>query len=252
MMKRIGIMGIALIAVLALSGLAVSSALAAEPTKILPEPTIELPLTATVTQPAKGHLLTLDGLEVKCAKGSGSESWPSANLGTVIVLFTECTGPLSTICTGTGDPEGLIAVKAEVHFWLGLLMTGTKEKETSELIGALVFLLPSAGIPFKCENKTKTIKDEVVVKGCVAAQVLPESLNTLISKAHEEFAEWITGETKILKVLPQEAKEEISCLPTASVNGAAAELAALEVLFFVEKYIKNKVEITIELMNPEV
>jgi hypothetical protein len=252
MLKRIGIIGIALIAVLALSGLGVSSASAAEPTKILPEPTAGEPLLATVTQPAAGHLLTVGGLEVKCAKGSGSESWPSANLGTVKVLFTECKGPLSTVCTGTGAPEGLIPVEAAVHFWLGLLMTGTKEKETSELIGALVFLLPSAGVPFACENKAKTIKDEVVVKGCIAAQVLPESLNTLISKAHEEFAEWVTGETKILKVLPQEAKEEINCLPTSSVNGGAAELAALELLIFVEKFEKGipPKAITIELMNP--
>jgi len=251
MIRRFGIMGFALVVVLAFTGLAASSALAEEKTKILPEPTAGAPLTATATQSAEGHLLTVGGLEVKCKKGLGSESWTSANLGTGNILFTECTGPLSTVCTGTGDPEGLIAAKGAVHFWLALNMFGPQnEPPKSELVGALVFLLEEAGVPFICVNKAKTIEDKIVVKGFIAAQVLPTSLNTLISKAHEVFEEWLSGETSILSVLKQEATSEIPCLPTSSTNGGAAELAALAALFFFEKYEKGEKSITIELMNP--
>jgi hypothetical protein len=248
MKRRIGIMGFALVVVLALSGLAVSFALAAEPTKILPEPTPEDPITAVLTQEAEGHLLTVGGLEVKCKKGSGSESWTSPNLGTFKVLFTECKGPLKTVCTGTGDPEGLIAAAGIVHFWLALNMYGNQKEPKSELVGALVFLVEAAGAKFTC--KSATLEESVVVHGCVAAHVLPESLNGLVSKVHEEFEEWLTGETSILSVLPEESTKEIPCLPTSSTNGGAEELAALEGLVWVEKFIQNNVAITIDLMNP--
>jgi len=250
MIRRFGIMGFALVVVLAFTGLAASSALAEEKTKILPEPTVEKPLTVTATQTAEGHFLTLGGLEVKCKKASGTESWTSANLGTGNILFTECKGPLSTVCTGEGDPEGLVAAKGEVHFWLALNMFGPQKEPKSELVGALVFLLEEKGAKFTCVNKAKTIEDKIVVKGCLAAQVLPTSLNKLISQAHEVFEEWLSGETSILSVLKQEATSEIPCLPTSSTNGGAAELAALAALFFFEKYEKGGSTITIELMNP--
>jgi hypothetical protein len=249
-MKRIvTLFGAAVMAVFAFSAMAVSAASAAELTKILPEPTAAAPLTTVGSQPAEGHLLTVGGLEVKCKKGSGSESFTSANLGTGEVLFTECKGPLATVCTGTGDPEGLISAKGEVHFWLALLMTGTVEKPTSELVGALVFLLEAAGVKFECVNKAKTVKDEIVVHGCTASQVKPTSLNKLISTAEEEFAEWSSGETKILSVLKQEETSEIACLPTTSTNGGAAELSAITGLFNVTTFKKSGAAITIELMN---
>ena len=228
--------GVAVITVFAFSA---GAAAASESTQILPEPTAGEPLTTTVTQSAEGHLLSVAGLEVKCKKASGSETWTSVNSGSGSMLYTECKGPVSTVCTGEGDAEGTIAAKGEVHFWLASLMTGTKEKETTELIGALVFLLESAGAKFVCVNAKKTIEDKIVVHGCVASQVLPASLNALIREAKEEFAEWASGETKILKVLPPEAKEEINCLPTTSTNGGAEELAALTSLPVVASYRKG-------------
>jgi hypothetical protein len=248
-MRRIVMLfGVAVMGVFTFSAITVAAASASEPTKILPEPTTAAPLTATAIQEAEGHLLTVGGLEVKCKKGSGSETWTSANLGTGNVLYTECKGPLKTVCTGEGDPEGLVSAKGEVHFWLALNMVGSEKEPKSELVGALVFLLESAGIKLTC--KSSTLEDKIVVKGCVAALVLPMSLNALISKAHEEFTEWLSGETSILSVLPQETTKEIPCLPTISVNGGAAELTAYSGLWFVEKYEKGGSAITIELMNP--
>jgi hypothetical protein len=246
-MKRIVMLfGVAVMAVFAFSALAVSVA-SAESTKILPEPTAGAPLTTTATA-TEGHLLTVGGLEVKCKSGSGSETFTSANLGSGNVLFTECKGPLKTVCTGEGDPEGLISAKGEVHFWLALLMTGTKEKPTSELVAALVYLLEAAGVKFTC--KSSTLEDVIVVKGCVASQVLAASLNKLVSEAKEEFAEWSSGETKILSVLKEEATSEIACLPTTTVNGGVAELSAVTGLSIFGTFKKGGSAITIELMNP--
>jgi len=246
-MKRIvTLFGVAVMAVFAFSAIAS----AAEPTKILPEPTAAAPLSASGSQPEKGDLLTVGGLEVKCLKGSGSESLTSANSGTGEVLFTECTGPLSTVCTGEGDAEGLISTKGEVLFWLALLMTGTVEKPTSELVGALAFLIASPGTKFTCVNKAKTVKDEIVVTGCAAAKVETTSQNKLVSEVKSVFAEWSSGETKVLSILKPEATVETACLPKTSTNGGATELSAITGLFNVNTFKKGGAAITIELMNP--
>jgi hypothetical protein len=249
MRRIVTLFSLAVMAAFALSAVAVSAA-SAEVTKILPEPTEAAPLTAKAEQSAAGALLTVGGLEVKCKKGSGSETWTTANLGTGLVLFTECTGPLSTTCTGEGDPSGLIAAEGEVHFWLALLMTS---ETGTELVGALVFLLKLGAVAkpvkFTCVNAKKTIEDKIEVTGCVAAQVLAASLNALISEAKEEFAEFKSGETKILQVLPQGGTSEINCLPTTSTNGGALELSAITAKFTVNKYEKGGKSLTIELMN---
>ncbi len=251
MKRSIALFGIAFTAAFAFIAISVVTAWAAEPTKILPEPTAEVGvrLKASVAQPAEGHLLTSGGLEVKCKKASGEQIWTSANLGLWHLTFTECTGPLSSTCTTIEKPEGTIEAEGAVHFWLALLMMGTTEKETTELIGALVFLTEE--IKFTCKNKPGTFKDEVVVKpGCIAAQVLSESLNKLIERAHVQFTEWASGLGAILWVLPQESSLELFCSLKAKVNGGAEESVALSALFWVEGFKKNNTAITIELMNP--
>jgi hypothetical protein len=248
MRRIVTLFGVSAMTVFAFSVITVAAASAAEPTKTLPEPTAEKPLNATVTQEAEGQISTVGGLSLKCKKAAGRESWTSANLGTWNLLFTECKGPLKTVCTGTGDPSGLVAAQGEVHFWLALNMYGSQKEPKSELVGALVFLRESSGVKLVCGSPT--VEDAVVVKGCLAAHVLPTSLNTLISKAHEEFEEWLSGETSILSVLPQESTKEIPCLPRVSVNGGSEELAALSGLFWVEKFEKGGAGLTIELMNP--
>jgi hypothetical protein len=249
MRRIVTLFSLAVMAAFALSAIAVSAA-SAEVTLILPAPTSGEPLTTTATQSAPGDLLTVGGLEVKCKTGSGSETWTTANLGTGLVLFTECTGPLSTTCTGEGDPSGLIAAEGEVHFWLALLMTS---ETGTELVGALVFLLKVGAVAkpvkFTCVNAKKTVEDKIETTGCVAAQVLPASLNALIKEAKEEFAEFKSGETKILQVLPQGGTSEINCLPLTSTNGGAAELSAITGVFTAGTYKKGGKELTIELMN---
>jgi hypothetical protein len=247
-MKRIvTLFGVAVMVVFAFTAISIAVA-SAETTKILPEPTAVAPLTDTATQSAPGDLLTPGGLEVKCATGAGSESWTSANEGTGEVNFKNCTGSLSTVCTGNGvATEGEIKWKGDVHFWLALEMLsggGTK------LIGALVLLILPA-FTYTCVNKAKTIKEEVELKdnSCIAAKDL--NINSLVSTVNEEFTEFTSGETLILEVLPAGATSEIKCLPSESTNGGTAELFALSGRFAVSTYKKGGSSITIELMNPE-
>jgi formylmethanofuran dehydrogenase subunit C len=220
-----------------------------ETTKLLPEPTVGAPLTATLTQSSAGHLLSVGGLEVKCKTGSGSEKWTSANNGSWEMEFKECTSALSTTCTGKGESAGEIAAKGSVHFWLALQM----ESGGSKLIGALVFLILPA-TEFTCVNKAKTIKEEIVLQenSCVAAKNL--NVNSLVSTVNEEFTELTgdSGETLILEVLPAGTTSEIKCLPTVATNGGTAELAAISAKFAVSTYKKGGSAITVEPMNPEV
>ena len=245
-MKRIiRLFLMAVMAACAFTALSVATA-SAEETKILPVPTAGEPLTTTANQEAPGDLLTTGGFETKCTSGAGSEEFTSANNAPKgKVTFKGCTGPLSTTCS-SGATAGEIVAEGEANFWLALLML---KPSGSELIAALVFF--NNEVKFTCVNKTKTVEDKVqVVAGCEAAQVLPESLNKLISKAHEEFSEFSSGESAILSVLEPGATSEKPCLPKTIVNGGAEELSALTGLVFIEKYTKNKKEITIELMNP--
>jgi hypothetical protein len=241
------------IAALALTAIPPTTASAEEVTKLLPEPTAPNPITDETSQSEAGHILTNSGLEIKCKQAVGSESWTSANLATAAhVLFTQCTSSLESVCTGEGEPAGLVAALGEVHFWLALLMMGTKGNQSPELVSALVFLTKE--IKFKCENESGSVKESVVVKpGCTAAEDLPASLNKLVSEVKEEFLEWAPKETKgesgILSVLPAGGTAEIPCLLHLIVNGGAEQLVALTAKFTTKNYKHNEGALTIELMK---
>jgi hypothetical protein len=220
MRRIITLFTIAAMAGFAFTAIAAAAALA-EATKILPEPAAgaaneleDVSLSGAI------RLLAVGGFEIKCKISTGKERWQSANNGTFELTLKECTGPLATICTSTAQPEGLILVKGEVRFWLALeMLTGGG----SALISALVFLITPA-VTFTCVNKAKTIKEEAVeqANNCIAAKDL--NLNSLVTTVKEEFTEWTSGNTLILTVLPAGSTSEISCLPTISLNGGAAEL----------------------------
>jgi hypothetical protein len=242
-------LAIAVIAVLALTILPAAIA-SAELTKLLVEPTAAAPLTDTMEQPATGHLLSVGGNEITCKRASGAEEFTSANEGSGHVTLEECTSALSTKCNSTGETGGKIKTEGEVHFWLALLMSAYPTN-TSTLVGALVFLINNA-IKIVCENTTKTIKIEIEVqpKSCLAADVLPTSMNALVSTVHEVFTEYTSGQTQILSVLPAGATSEIACLPTIKTNGGTAELFAISALIGLKEFKKSGAALTIELMNP--
>lgn len=242
MRRIVKLFPIAAVAVFAFTAFAATTALA-EVTKILPEPTAGAPLTDQSISTTRAVLLTVGGFQVTCEQATGIESWTSANNGKWELTYKGCKGPLATKCKGAGEPEEVIELKGEARFWLALQM---EAGGASSLIAALVFLIKPA-VDITCAKVP--INELLVVQenSCVAAKDL--NINSLISTNHEEFAEWTSGETSILSVLPAGSSSEIWCLPTSRLNAAATELFALAGLGETDRFRKSEMNITIELMN---
>lgn len=245
-MKRIRLLGFALMAVFALGVIAAASASAAEPTKVLPEPTAKEPLTFTA-KGGKGTLLTVGGNEVKCEQAKGSGEFASPNLGKGTVLFEKCKAKVPIIgtapCTGEGDNKETILFKGGVHYWLALL--------SGKLVAALVFLfLESEGnlVHFTCEALGQ--KQLVIVRGCAAALAEGEKeLEKLSKVTKDKFIEEKSGVSDIKEVLPQETTKEITCKTETSVNGGAFEESAEAGTAENEKFEKGKAAVEVLLMN---
>jgi hypothetical protein len=243
-MRRIHLISAAIIAMLALTAIA-AIASAAEPTKILPEPTAMKPVTATAVS-GTDVLEDTHGTKITCKEQTGSVRFTTPNLGTDTILFQKCTSEFSTTCTGAGTATGTISQSGSVHYILALeMLTST----TSSLIPAFAFLVRQ--FHFTCSNNLSGIEVLVLVRGCVA--VKSEKIGTLSSISLMLFEQFDQGETKILSILMEEAKAETKCLLESSISTEAFEenftLAALEGPLILEKWTQNGVEITVLLMN---
>jgi hypothetical protein len=212
-MKRIRLIGLALMAVFALSTAAVATASGAEPTKILPEPTAAKPLTGK-GKSGPGTLLTVGGSQVTCKSDTSEFSFTSFNEGTYKVLFTECKGPSGTTCTREGDGNGLIALEGKIRYLLALLKT------SGTLVAALVFEITE--FTFNCV--ISIIKVPVKVKGCAAAHAEPTDTTTLTT--NDVFKEFSSGVPDIESVLGVEKTTEELCETLTSVSGGAFEQSA--------------------------
>jgi hypothetical protein len=127
-MKRIRLLGLALIAVFALGALASASAFAENP-EILPVPTETSPAKFTATLSATKLVVTKEKVEVECKKGKAKGSFTTQDAGTVDVTFEECKGLVGTnsaVCTSSGAAEGSILTEGTVQL-VDILPAGTLE-----------------------------------------------------------------------------------------------------------------------------
>jgi len=232
------LLGVTLLAVIALTVMAAASALAAEPTKMLPEPTEAKPLTGT-DKSGEGVLVTTGGNEVKCKKDVSSFSATTPNKGTFHVTFESCKAKVPIIgsapCTGVGDEKEKILLLGTVEYWLALL--------SSKLVAALVFLIEE--FHFTCEALGQ--KQLILVKGCAAA--LAEPTEKLTKTTKDVFKEESKGVSDIREVLPVEAKEEIKCVTLTSVNGGAFEESGQTGTDENEKFEQGSKAVEVLLMN---
>jgi hypothetical protein len=203
-MKRIHLAITAIMALFALTAItSIGIATAAEVTKILPEPTAKEPILATVDVPQGGSLWSANGNRFTCTSGGGDVNFTSYNLGTGLINYSGCTSTLSSRCTGEADSSGVLLTKGTVHYVLALeMITAT----TTTLVGAFAILQPP--IHYTCE--ALGIKELVIARGCVAGR--DESDEELTWHIPIVFRQWATGQTKILEILPPEAKTETDCL----------------------------------------
>jgi hypothetical protein len=156
-MKRIRLLGLALLAVFALGAVLASGAMAETP-EILPLPTEGKPLTYTSETTTEPILETTAGGEknkIKCAKAKNAGSFNTANSGKVTIEFSGCKQATKN-CTTKGDTLGeILLVNAPAQLVdvlpggvldLGVLITvnnlefecGTlKDKVTGTVIGVV-------------------------------------------------------------------------------------------------------------------
>jgi hypothetical protein len=104
-MKRISTLAITLMALLSLSAIAATAALAENPL-FLPEPTAAKPLKFTGKSGTGALEGTKEGTKVECKKNKESGSFTSARSGTVSIDFEECeaeVGGSKSKCHSLGD-----------------------------------------------------------------------------------------------------------------------------------------------------
>jgi hypothetical protein len=238
-------MRLVIAAILAIFALTAQAATAAEPTKILPEPTTAKPISGSGKGGA-GKIQQVKGTEIKCSgtKGGGTSTTP--NSGTGSVLFESCTSASETVCTGVGDKTGTIAQEGTAEYLLALeMLTNT----TSTLVPALVALVKQ--FHFTCVNSELGIKLLALARGCIAGRADGgEALQKSVTVLFEAFTK---GESKILSILPVEATAETKCSLESSITeevaGEKFESAAVIGSSSSENFTQGGSAITVLLMN---
>jgi hypothetical protein len=121
-MKRIRLLGLTLIALIALGAFASANAFAELP-EILPVPTAANPAKFTSEAPTEAKLITTKDNEVKCKKAKNKGEFTSQDAGTVLIEFEGCEA-FSLPCNSEGDKAGVILLKGAMQL-VDVLPTGT-------------------------------------------------------------------------------------------------------------------------------
>jgi hypothetical protein len=201
-MKRIRIVGLTLVAVLALSAIAASAAMAAAPefskTKVK--------FTTTGTEAVLGG-----GATITCKKVAGSGEITSTTALSATVTFEGCKGEV----LGGKCPE---TIKSEL---VGTLGTVAAAEATSE-VGLLFKAKSGAFSEFKCGSLT------IKVEGTIAGEVTPTKK---LSKTGDlVFA--LNGSSQKIKKITVAGKEE---KPSLKAFGLASTLKTTEENTFAEE-----------------
>lgn len=164
-MQRLRILGIALVAIFALSAI-VSATASAEFPEILPVPTPTAPLTFTseTVGGSKPILETTKGVKIECAKATNKGEFTSQDLGTATIDFEGCESK-GAKCKAEGDVNGTILLKTDIDL--------VDFKKGAELLLGLE-ILPLEGGTNKLIITCGILKVEV--KGSVIGRVHVKSL----------------------------------------------------------------------------
>jgi hypothetical protein len=238
-MKRLKLLGLALVAMFALTAASASVAGALELT-VLPTPSAASPLLYTFKSTAgtTTKLVTLAGKEVKCTSVTGVGDLTSSQLGTVEFKFAGCTGPLGVKCTGleAGDKEGEILFKAETHLRHLLINNLPSDVHLVILVGHVHFTC--FGVLF-------------LVLGCVASDDLKTSptggtiIEKLLNSVYVNFLE--TGGDPLVTSIDNEASTAMeTCeLKTKEGTGGAYESSGQQGEGTLENFKQNGVAVTL-------
>lgn len=171
--RKIGRVGLALVAMLLLGAVSAGSASAAE---FAASPSFPVKFSG---EGSVGLLETQAGRSVTCAEGEASGAAESSGSASASVVFKGCHAehfPLLS-CTSAGRASGEIAT---------VQMKGTPVNVTSSEVGIL--LQPASGevmAEFKCS--LGPISETLIVRGAVIGKVPNGELNSFRSTLHLEF-----------------------------------------------------------------
>jgi hypothetical protein len=214
-MPRLKLFGIAVIAVIALSGLATSVASAA-----LPEFLPGTKNTFKVTGGA-GNFEQKGGIApVKCKSSEGTGAVEGPKTGSFDELYLGCEAPLAGKCTGLDDTT-IGSILAKGTFEVGYINKATKD------VGILFTIKP---VHFECE-KLITL---VTVEGCAIGLITPVNSSTTAytvklkqTKGVNEFTKDEGGECKLLSEINGGAKAQSGQETEPKITlASAAELMA--------------------------
>jgi hypothetical protein len=228
---------VAFIAMCGLAAVLAANAFAVERVTILPESTESSPLTMNGVSGERR--VEHNGRRFTCRR----DRWTTSPPNLLHVTFEDCREALletEVECTGNGDAAGEILELGPIRNVFALeMVSGTETK----LVDALQVEILEYG--FTCGSGV--IKEEVKVKGCVAATIEP--LETLTRTAKFIFSEFSEGVASILEVLPAGATKEVKCTQETSSNGGRFEEAAESNTEEVESFEKGKEHISVLFMD---
>lgn len=208
-MRQLKILGLALMAVLAL-GVAISATASAEELGILPEGTAAEPLVVNGTA-GEGVLETLGGSTVTCTSAELLTSWTSHTLGLFHLHFKGCKSAAGS-CSTAGDAKGVILVLGTIHLVFDKITEG---------LGAGILLLLEE-VHLTCGELIKVL---ILVRGSILCLATP--INTLV-KEGEVICKQTKGDQAERSYWTSETGKEEKATLESSVNGGAFEISGDE------------------------
>jgi hypothetical protein len=215
-----------------LLGASVTSASAAELTKILPEPTEKSPISGTGTA-GEVSFETASGSKFTCAKATGTGEFTGPNDGHGEVSVTGCKA-LGFSCNSPGAKSGEVILKDTIHYWSGFL--------GGKLIAVAVALI-TKNLIIECP----VLGTKMEKKGCTAGEVPPSSLNTKIKSVGGTLKQ-TKGKQEITEILPPKSEKPIKCVSEISTNGGKFEEIGQAGKGTTENFKQNGKALEIELM----
>jgi hypothetical protein len=260
-MKSIKIMGLCLVAAFVMSAVAVSSAFATTITFLFPNGGGAKPNFSSKT--GAGTLFSKSGAEVKCtsATNTGSVEPGTDRARSVLIAFAGCTSKILTT-TYTCGPGGVIKT-FQLEGQLGLFTNSSSESRVGLVQKAEVNATSNPKTlfaEFSCTHSTETIEIKVKGKergttkelGGIIAEVLPESVETLLDKGEPGFLTYTNNATNkyiqiptSLTVLGTTVTELLLESSISNVNGGAFELSAIHENENVELFFLESMKISV-------
>ena len=227
-MQRLKLLGLALVAVFALS--AAVTAVASAEVSFLPEGSVAEPVKFKATS----GLSTLEELNkqaVICNSDKGTGEVTSKTLGHFVVEFAEChatIGGTAVPCADLSQKEdavGIINVEGEFHLRMGL---------TGQPLGIVAFLV-NPDVHFLCSIAL------FVVLGCAAGEITP--LESLVNTVKVELFQK-AGENEILSIDNEAETAMEECTLLVKKGTGTEETAGEETHEELTNFKKNGVAVT--------